>query len=384
MEKNKKKNKKKSSVLVALSSIFMMILGGLVGFFMVDMIEKSGNVKKFGFAYVIVSLILFYLAIFIQIVIHEAGHLVCGLLTGYGFSSFRIGNLMWIEEDGKIKFKRFSLAGTGGQCLMTPPELVDGKIPYTLYNLGGSLFNLITGLVCLGLYLIAKDIPFLSVFLLTNVFIGIAFALMNGIPIKSGMVTNDGYNAFSLGKDKAAIKALWLQLKINEQVSKGVRLKSMSDEWFVPPTDEEMKNNLVAAIGVFNCNRLMDEHKFEEADKLMEHYLSIDSEIIDLHRNLLICDRIFCELIAENRDDVIEELHDKDYKKFVKAMKNFPSVIRTEYAYAILYEKDKEKAKKLMEQFEKIAKTYPYASEIEAERELIAIVDGIIKENEVK
>ena len=42
-------------------------------------------------------------------------------------------------------------------------------------------------------------------FLLINVFIGGALALMNGTPIKSGMVTNDGYNAFSLGKNKAAI-----------------------------------------------------------------------------------------------------------------------------------------------------------------------------------
>lgn len=373
MEKNKKKDKKKSSLLVILGSIFMMLVGFFCGFFMMDYIEKSGNLKRFGFIYVIISLAFFYVVAFIQIVIHEAGHLVCGLISGYGFSSFRIGSLMWLKENGKIKFKRFSLVGTGGQCLMTPPELVDGKMPYVLYNLGGSFANLITGLLCLGLYFIAKDIPFLSDFLLINVFIGGALALMNGTPIKSGMVTNDGYNAFSLGKNKAAIKALWLQLKINEQVSKGVRLKNMSDNWFVPPADEEMKNNLVAAIGVFNCNRLMDAHKFEEADKLMEHYLSIDSEIIDLHRNLLICDRIFCELIAENRDDVIEELHDKYYKKFVKAMKNFPSVIRTEYAYSILYKKDKEKAKKIMEKFEKTAKTYPYASEIEAERELIAI-----------
>ena len=384
MEKNKKKDKRKSSLLGILGIIFMMLIGFFVGFFMMDYIEKSGNLKRFGFMYVIVSMMLFYLVAFIQIVIHEAGHLVCGLITGYGFSSFRIGSFMWLKEEGKIKFKRFSLAGTGGQCLMTPPELVDGKMPYVLYNIGGSLANLISGLICLGFYFIVRYIPFLGDFLLINVFIGVAFALMNGIPIKSGMVTNDGYNAFSLGKDKTAIKALWLQLKINEQVSKGVRLKSMTDSWFIPPPDEEMKNNLVAAIGVFNCNRLMDAHDFEEADKLMEHYLSIDSEIIELHRNLLICDRIFCELIADNRDDVIEELYDKDYKKFVKAMKNFPSIIRTEYAYSILYEKNKEKAKKIMEQFEKIAKTYPYASEIDAEREFIAIVDGIIKENEVK
>ncbi len=73
-----------------------------------------------------------YLAIFLQIILHEAGHLLFGLLTGYRFSSFRIGSFMWILQDGKIRFKRFSLAGTGGQCLLLPPPMVDGKMPYVL------------------------------------------------------------------------------------------------------------------------------------------------------------------------------------------------------------------------------------------------------------
>ena len=31
-------------------------------------------------------------------VIHEGGHLVFGLLTGYKFSSFRIMSFMWVKE----------------------------------------------------------------------------------------------------------------------------------------------------------------------------------------------------------------------------------------------------------------------------------------------
>ena len=42
------------------------------------------------------------LANFLQTVIHEAGHLVFGLLSGYQYCSFRIGSFMWIKQDGKI------------------------------------------------------------------------------------------------------------------------------------------------------------------------------------------------------------------------------------------------------------------------------------------
>jgi hypothetical protein len=64
-------------------------------------------------------------------------------------------------------------------------------------------------------------------------------------------------------------------------------------------------------------------------------------------------------------------LHNKEYQKFVKSMKNFPSVIRTEYVYALLAEKDEEKAAEWMNRFEKVAKTHPYPIDILGERELI-------------
>ena len=55
----------------------------------------------------------------------------------------------------------------------------------------------------------------------------------------------------------------------------------------------------------------------------------------------------------------------------MKAMKDFPSVIRTEYVYALLYEENENKAVKV--KFEKQAKMYPYENEIQAEREFMKI-----------
>ena len=50
-------------------------------------------------------MIMVFVAFFVQAVIHEFGHLLFGLLTGYKFISFRIGNVMFIKESGKELLK---------------------------------------------------------------------------------------------------------------------------------------------------------------------------------------------------------------------------------------------------------------------------------------
>ena len=59
----------------------------------------------------------------------------------------------------------------------------------------------------------------------------------------------------------------------------------------------------------------------------------------------------------------------------MKSMKTYPSVLRTQYVYALLARKDLAEAAKIKEKFEQCAKTYPYTSEIQSERELIEIAE---------
>ena len=105
----------------------------------------------------------------------------------------------------------------------------------------------------------------------------------------------------------------------------------------------------------------------------MAHILEIDSGIIALHRNLLLCDRAYVEMIGENRNEVLNGILTKDVWKLIRNMKKFPTVLRTEYVYSLLVLKDSKKAEKIKRNFEKIALKYPYPQDIEAERELMAI-----------
>ena len=80
----------------------------------------------------LLAIVFMIFSTFLQIILHEGGHLVCGLLTGYRFVSFRIFNQTLIRQDGRMRIKRFNIAGTGGQCLLVPPERPLEEIPYKM------------------------------------------------------------------------------------------------------------------------------------------------------------------------------------------------------------------------------------------------------------
>ena len=372
-QKTKKKGRTGTSILGVL---LFMVIGGVCGVMMgpyVGMLFDSG--KPLGRIILECVLLLagLYIAMFLQIILHEAGHMVFGLLTGYRFSSFRFMSFMLLKEESGMKLRRLSLAGTGGQCLMIPPDMQDGTFPFVLYNLGGSLMNLIVGGVCLGIYALVPGGGYGATMLLILAVIGVGFALVNGLPLRMGGVDNDGYNTISIRKDAASRRAFWIQLKINEQQARGLRLKDMPEEWFREP--ERQDNAMTATISAFRCNRLMDEHRLEEAEQRIEALLSGESSMPGVYKQLLTCDRICC-LLQQGKTEAAKSLMTKPLLQFMKTMKTYPSVMRTRYVYARLAEGDGEKAAGVLTAFEKMAKRYPYPVDIESERELMALMEG--------
>ena len=372
MENKIKIKKKKTSIGQIMFFIIFLVIGFISGFcgsmYIFSDDNKPLHIKLFFLAGVIICLIF---AIYSSTIIHELGHLVFGLLTGYEFLSFRIGNLMWVKKNKEIRLKRYSLMGSAGQCLLVPPKMEDETLPYILYNMGGVIFNLITSILFLALYFVFDGIWYISYICILISIINIIFAMVNGFPMCVEAIYNDGHNTLSLYKDKNALKCLWVQLMINAKLTSGLRLKDMPDTWFEIPSKEESKNPICASIGVFAFNRAIDQMNFELAKQLANEILDKNTGIADIHRNIVISELIYCELIGQNRKSIIDEYRSVDFGKFEKAMKNYPSIIRMEYTYELLANQDKLKADKKLVQFEKIAKTYPNESEIEGEWELI-------------
>jgi hypothetical protein len=303
-----------------------------------------------------------------HIIIHEAGHMVFGLLTGYKFSSFRVFSWILMRKNGKFQLKRYTIPGTGGQCLMIPPELVDGKMPCFLYNMGGCIFNALAVIACVAL----SGVLHPAVWIIGAVF-GVVLVALNGIPRRKN-VSNDGSNAFSLNKDPEAVRAFWQQMKMAEATTQGIRMKDMPEEWFGVPTDEEMKNVMQAAQGFIYCGRLLDAQKWDAFKTLADHILSMESGLMGIQKDSLACNRITCELLTEGNREVVENLLTDRLRQSMKALKACIDIARAEYAIALLYDKDEAKARKHLAAFEKAAKNYAYTGELEGERELIAMI----------
>ena len=360
------KNKKLAKALIYLIAI---IIGALIGI--------AITVLDFG-------VVEFFLAGFIgyniSVIIHEGGHLVFGLLSGYGFSSFRIWSFMLMKGEGGIEFKRFKLAGTGGQCLMTPPKGRDEDVPVLLYNLGGVIFNLILSAVCFYFYFTCPNVFILSCTLLLTALLSALTLLTNGIPMYAGGIANDGMNALSLRKDKTAKTAFLNQLRMNEAQIRGLRLSEMPDEWFAIPDGADRQNTAYSSIAVLRVNRSFEGLDTLRSEKEIEELLNSDWNIIGLHRNLLNCDLAFCRLVNYGKSADVTAVSTPEMLAFRKSMKNYTSVIRTEYAMALIHDGNGVEAENKLILFEKVAKTNPYPADIKVERELIALAKSS-KEN---
>ena len=191
------KNKIIQGVLQLIGIMFVgAIIGYAVGKIAGDALARVDTPN------IILLLIAGVIAFILHIIVHEAGHLVFGLLSGYKFISFRVFDFKIIKDvNGKLKIRFERLAGTGGQCLMRAPEYVEGKFKYKLYLLGGVTFNIVFSVV---FWLVLP-----SYYTLLFALIGFVLAFLNLIP----MGFNDGMTFYHASKDETTRFVLYLQLE---------------------------------------------------------------------------------------------------------------------------------------------------------------------------
>ena len=374
MKKSIKKAQKFNIVNILVGLLTVGISAWIAIVYLDGLFEEYGLLLSVAF-----KLLVFIAAYYVQLIVHEFGHLIAGLLSGYSFGSFRVGSIMVVKDDGKIKIKRQNIFGTGGQCLMTPPPMVDGKYPFVLYNLGGVLMNFITLPLCVLWLQNAIGKPLQHAFSVLIFLSGLIIVLTNGIPLKLGMINNDGSNAIELRKNKEARIAFHNQFMVLDMLRRGTRLKDMPDEYFSMPSDKGMKNSIAASAAMVYENRLIDAKEYDNARALIDKLLAMDSALIGIHRNLLLCDKITLGLLnGRSGDDFKAVYEDKNFQTFIKQMKGNISIIRTQIAYTGIYLRDEEKLRELFASFEKAAGVHPYEVEIETERELLEEIKNLM------
>ncbi len=353
-----------------LDAVVFMLLGAAVGLIVIHCKEVTGADISFAL-YMVFAILMLCLCVLLHTVIHEVGHMIGGLISGYKFVSFRILGFIWSKDGDRIKCGRMKIAGTAGQCLMAPPKLIDGKMPVVLYNLGGILMGLVASGIFAALSLAFEAHPIVWAAFAILALVGVALAIINAVPMKNGY--NDGSNLMNMRKKPAAVGALWTQLAVNAYISMGTRLKDMPAVWFAKTEDEDITNPLMCGVAVLRVNRLMDEMRFDDAIAEAERLLRKGSLNL-IHALIMKNELVFANLVSGNTASA-EKHYTDELKRFMRSMKTNPSILRTEYAVALLYEKNPQLAAEKKAAFEKAAAKYPYPCEIEGERELMDYAD---------
>lgn len=376
---NKPADKRKKTLRTLLSLIPAVLFGAAIGWFGASWMDTlTGGSDALFFVYLAVLLLGLILAFLTQIIIHEGGHLIAGLMSGYRFVSFNILGFIWQKgPDGRLHMGRMQIAGAGGQCLMAPPDYDEGRFPFTLYNLGGALANLITALL-FGLLAWVIPLAPVRILLLAQALVGAALGLLNGLPLPVEAIQNDGTNLLCIRRDENARRAFWVQMAIAAESARGTRLKDMPDDWFRAFPEEAMSNPIVTAVAVMNTSRLMDELNFAAAEREIRALMAREKGVVPLYRMTMACDGAVCELLSGRPADLTDMLDSPEIQQLIKAMPTYPSILRTQYAVALLKERDGDKAEKMLSRFNDAALRHPNPQEITGERELILAIQNAL------
>lgn len=370
------KKKKKNQGIAPIMIIFILIgaAGGVVMARFADKLESAGA----GFTTaMIVILVWFYLAYFIELIIHEAGHMVMGMLTGYEFLSFRVGNFTIVKENGRLTRKKFSIPGTAGQCLLKPKECEDPENqPFFWYHFGGIFFNLLTGAAALIPAVLSNNTYIAAAAVL---FAAAAFmiAVINGVPIKINGMPNDGRNIMTLMKEPAARTAVYKNFLANAKLYSGERMENLPELVF--GTEEEKKTEHGTALTLTEGTFYMYRRQFERAEEIFRAVAEDENAVLVYYMEAK-CELLFCMIMRGAEREEIDGIYDKELQKYIKSTgKVMITRKRLMYAYYLLAEKSPEKAAAEYEAALKMEKTYPSRGEYLSETELIDYIGGTIK-----
>ena len=326
------------------------------------------------------ALLWLFVTVFIHLVLHEAGHLITGLLTGYKFLSFRVFKFTIVKTDEGLRWKRFHIQGTGGQCILEIPEDQDvEKAPWFWYNAGGVLMNLLlAGLSILVLRSFELHLAAFSFFVMMA-FVGILVAFMNGVPMIVGGVSNDGYNLWTLWRHPEERRFFVRSLQAAGKLSRGLRMSKMPATWFEDIPVKEQSHYLEISNRILYMALLEDQQRFEEARMVAEELMALGKKLAQLYKLEVGGELVMLELLTTQRHDVVDKLWDKQLERYTIANSKYsPIKCAVLYAYELLHKRDAEKADTYKQQFEAHRDDYTMPGEAKT---TTILIESIIKKS---
>ncbi len=208
------------------------------------------------------SIIAVMISFLLQIIIHETGHMLAGMLTGWQLIYIQIFQIAMIKENKTYRWKKIFSAHC--RCIMYPRAITQGAL---LYTLGGLILNILLSLLCLiciGKF-IRTPIPFIYSFSLFTS--GIVISIINGIP-NTKKVSSDMACYQLLKKDDQTRCCHNAQLLIAKQLFEG-RTYRQIETVLIYTTGMEAYNDILAYQAVIEYYTHLDNDEYTSARKAL-------------------------------------------------------------------------------------------------------------------
>jgi hypothetical protein len=378
---------KKVSVtdILSYSLLVFALVGGWFGYSYINQVStQAGSGFWWILGIILVTIAAAIIGFVLNLILHEVGHLVLGLLTGYDFVSYGVFNLTIVKENGKLVRKKYRAMGTGGGCALSPPDMKNGTYPFKLFISGGILVGFLVSAICFGLfYHFAPNADFLARAFLVIGIAGAFLAFANLIPFFD-IIPSDGYFLFNLGKEKNAImrRGFWACSRMQALVGAGTRPRDIPKELF-DWVDLGNNNNIFAlTTALYQHAYLLDRKEFSEARACIQVIYDNSGNAAGVYRMAFQCVLLFHELINECRQEEIGRLYDESVQKYTKTALSDVDAQQFMYAYARLVLKDTDKAKEHLDLLHKACEAPFQSGFAPGAQEMVAYIDEIADKRE--
>ncbi|MFO8070116.1 MAG: M50 family metallopeptidase [Alkalibacterium sp.] len=340
-------------------NIFITFLGlGFLGY----EVGMLSAIHDWTWIHIPVFMSYFVVSFFLHIVIHEAGHLVAGLLSGYSFSMFKLLSFIWVKESGKITLKKQPVPGMLGQCLMMPPEKIASP-PYALYHLGGIIANLIAAAGGYLMWMMPFP-PLVKVGFLTFTVVGIVLAMMNLIPVGP----NDGMHLWKASRNIEYQIQFNQLLQIHAGMIKGKTARELQGLLYFVGKEPLTDGNNTTMLSL-KALKDIEEFKFDQAEMTLRPLWDQFDQVLELQKFEVLKEYLFVLLLSHPDDKAVAEIVNNKWFKKQENVKQADTK-RVLATYAFVKENDYEKAVRLLDEAESYIKKAPTLTDQKIERKL--------------
>lgn len=354
-------NKKRQGKKILASILFVAIFGALGFFGTYFAAEYFGGISFLDILYtVFIVLVSFPL----HIVLHELGHLLGGLLSGYDFIMFRLFRTVWIKtKDGLSKRKEY-IQGVMGQALMAPPEMEEKKQPPSfLYHASGLLANLLTAVlfIFLGRGLSNGAI---SYFFYVSAIVALLLLLLNAIPLQG----TDGYNILEQFKRLETKDNITTALYMYRDMVQGASFADVQ-KYVDLDANTSLKGATAATMYTVKASYFLERKDFEAAHDIYKMLWENIQDLFPGHQPAVALNYLFTLLLTNPAHrDVNKIAHGKFYKDYLKVKQaDYLRIYAAKFLYA---DEAFEKAERLLDEGEQYIHLAPTVTEEKFEEKM--------------